>query len=160
MTAFGWRNQLAVGAVGEARVMDWLEAHDYFVLDLRRDRDEQRRDVDLRITAPNGFTWTAEVKTDTHKPQNIFVELACGGKPGYLFKTRAEVLLYAFPERDLLYWIEVPKLLHWVHQFGRTFELKIIRSRNGNQEWTAEGIAVPLAALVETGVAKECSLLG
>jgi hypothetical protein len=155
--SFGWRSQLAVGAVGEARVSDWLDAQGWLVVDLTTDKDEQRRDVDFLLYR-DGKTMTAEVKTDTHKPKNLFLELSVGGKPGYVFKTRAEVLLYAFPERDLLYWLEMPKLLHWVHRHGSTFDLKIVTSRNGTREWQAEGIAVPLAQLVKEGVAIEYAL--
>lgn len=155
---YGWKSQLAVGAVGEARVLDWLEAHGFTVEDCTKSRDHQRRDVDFLISA-KGVTKTAEVKTDTHAPRCIFVELRVDHKPGYLFKTRAEVLLYAFPERDLLYWIDVPRLLHWVYEHGPDYDLKVITSHRGSRTWTAEGIVVPLAALLDEGMAHEHSLI-
>jgi Holliday junction resolvase-like predicted endonuclease len=157
--AYGWRNQLAVGAAGEARVADWLETQGWLVADMTDDRDEQRRDVDFLLYR-DGHAYTAEVKTDTHAPKAMFVELAVDNKPGYIFKTRAEVLLYCFPEHDLVYWLEVPALLRYLYQQGSRFDVKVVTSRNGKRTWQAEGIVVPLTELVACGAAKEHRLLG
>ncbi len=156
--AYGWRNQLAVGAAGEARVVDWLEAQGYTVADVTKDKDWQRRDVDFLVVGTDGAYRTVEVKTDTHKTEAIFIETSVDEKPGYIFKTRAEVLLYYMSATGKLYWIDVPKLCRYVFTFGNLYDLKVVASRSGKREWQAEGIVVKVETLKTHGVLEEYSL--
>lgn len=129
-------------------LVNFFRKRGWRVEDVQDDKDWQRRDVDLLV---NGKS--TEVKTDTHKTGNLFLEISVGDKPGCVFQSRAEVWCYLFPLQNKLYLIELPKLQLWLFQNASSYRTKRVKSAQSGRVWYAEGIAVPLTTLEEALVA-------
>lgn len=140
---YSFSRQARVGRAGEREVIAWLQRSGYEVEDVTADPQWRGRDVDLILTG--GVT--AEIKTDTHPPEALFVELDVDGRAGYVFKTRADVLLYYFSGYRKLLWLKPADLAHWTHEHKGEFRLIEVRSRRRDSEWVAKGIVVPVADL-------------
>jgi hypothetical protein len=154
---FSFSRQKAVGAQGEVAVRAWLERAGYTVDDVSADAAERKRDVDCYIEK-DGVRLAAEIKTDSHAPDNLFVELTVDDKPGYLYKSRADILLYYFPGAHTLLWLPLASLAWWVHEHASDLKRIRIKSTRGKRSWYSEGIVVPVAGLVEAGLVVEYDL--
>lgn len=140
--SYSWSSQLAMGNKGARDVRDWLVRQGHDVESVEKDKLWRKRDVDFLVDGK-----MVEVKTDSHMPGSIFAELTVDGKPGYLFKSRADVLVYYYPKADLLYWVDMPKLVWWVSQQKPGLRVFEVRSNRQGREWLAEGVGVPAEAL-------------
>jgi hypothetical protein len=155
VTAYEWQRQLDIGAEGVRQVVSYLKAQGYHVEDVTEDPDYQEQDIDLRVRSPRQRKWrTVEVKHDTYKSGNIFLELVTSrGKPGCVFKSRAMTWAYLLPRLGILLWIDLPALQLWVCANATDYEPKKVTSKRGGAVWTITGIAVPWQELVSDGVA-------
>lgn len=154
MKTYGFDEQIAVGDTGVAFVSEYLKAHKYLVEDVTKDRDYQRQDIDLRVKGQRKQAWrTVEVKTDTYTNGNIYLELSAGRNPGCVFKSRAEIWAYWFPNLNVLLWINLPSLQLWLALHLHEYERKLVMSRRGKGRWAVEGIAVPISDLLDAEVA-------
>lgn len=146
--SYSFSGQKDVGAIGVSILVNFFRKRGWRVEDVEDDKDWRRRDVDLLV---NGKS--TEVKTDTHKTGNLFLEITSDGKPGCVFQSRAEVWCYLFPLQNKLYLIELPKLQLWLFQNAKDYRTKRVKSTQSGRVWYAEGIAVPLVTLEEALVA-------
>lgn len=152
---YSFAKQAAVGRRGEEVVIAWLRERGYEVEDVSASPLWRQRDVDVIVGAR-----MAEIKTDTHSPDNLFVELTDDDKPGYLYKSRADDLLYYFPHAGKLFWLPVASLAWWVHEHANDLRRIEVRSRRhrGGSPWVSVGIAVPVQSLREAGLILEYDL--
>lgn len=150
---FDFKEQLEAGKSGEEVViehfretMPWAS-----ITDLRVDGQAQNRDIDFHLGSVEGmpFLGFVEVKTDTHSEDNMFIELSVGSKPGWLFRSAADHLVYFFIETGALYIIPLPELRLWMHLYldfylteDRNREKRIVSSSNGRR-WITIGVTIP-----------------
>ena len=158
---YGWQAQVDVGAEGVAAVASFLRQRGYVVEDVSEDRDYQTQDIDLRIRGKRQQRWrTVEVKTDTYTSGNLFLELtSSSGKPGCVFKSRAQWWCYWLSQLGVLLVIDLPALQYWLLENGHAYERKTVMSRRGKSVWSIEGIAVPWMELCHAKVAYKQTLL-
>ena len=142
MKTFDWNRSLATGNAGARVVKEWLRRRGHTVSSVEKSTLWRKRDVDFLV---DGLF--VEVKTDTHQPGTLFAETTVDGKPGYIFKTRADVLLYYFPQADVLYWVDMPKLAWWVMQQKPGFRVIQMQSNRHGRTWLSEGVVVEAEAL-------------
>lgn len=136
----GFARQLAIGERGEDRLLGrWVGR---VVEDVRQAKPWQRRDIDFLVDGV-----TVEVKTDTTDKPNFFIETRAFGKPGAVWKSRAEVWVYHFYHRDETYWLNLPRLqmFLWDHPDG------FRRVVAGD----AHGVIIPISVLLVAGIATE-----
>lgn len=98
------------------------------------------RDIDAFVEGLG----TVEVKTDRHRDSgNFFFEVEVGGKPGCIFASRADWLLYWFPP-DEVYLIPLPELQYWLaanwRKYAEQRRERDVYSRRGQRKWRAVGI--------------------
>lgn len=146
--SFDFGTQAQVGMEGMKRIVAFLSSRGLEVVDVEKDKHWRRRDVDLIV---NGRTM--EVKTDLHTTGNLYLELTCDGKPGCVFKSRAEVWAYWFPVLDILLFIRLPELQHWLMEHASEYARSNIRSHRKQSSWKAHGIAVPIVHLLDADIA-------
>jgi hypothetical protein len=146
---YGWKAKLAEGAAGVTRLVAHLEAEGHAVEDVQADKGWRKRDVDLIV---NG-QWV-EVKTDSHAPETVFLEITCNNRPGCVFKSSADLWLYYFPSAGVAWWLVMPNLRHFLAHHAYRYPLKVIESNAGKRTWRAEGIVVPLSVLTEYGATR------
>lgn len=152
---YGWKSQLEAGQRGVEAVSRYLLAHDFHVQDVTNDRDWQHRDVDLLVRGKRKQRWKAvEVKTDSYTTGNIFLELvASSGRPGCVFKSRADVWCYWLSSLGILLLIELPALQYWLLEHASDYRRSRVNSSRGRGRWSVDGIAVPYEELLKNGVA-------
>lgn len=141
-----WLYQKHFGEAAQQRVLDWARQR-WAVEDVSQVASWQRRDTDAIISGI-----TVEIKADSHEPINLFLETDGPGGYGWLFKSRAQRLLYFFPKAGVLYSIPFAYLLLWASTHLRQYPKRVIASRHGRNEWTTTGYIVPIADLVAAGV--------
>lgn len=151
--AFDFDEQVAQGKRGEDAILRYLKGKYTHVLDYRRSRAWQKRDIDFFVDQ-----WWVELKTDEHKPVNLFAELTVDGRAGYVYKSRADYLLTWFRRYHVAYWTPMMGLGWWVGEHGPALERKVITSKRGGRVWRAEGVLIPISALAAIGWAKEVRL--
>lgn len=145
--SFSFSRQLAVGDVGVDLLVAHLQAHGHVIEDLTKGKAAQDRDIDLVVDGV-----AVEVKSDTHRMTNLFLELTCGNKPGCVFKSRADYWAYVFPREKTYYWIALPELQWWVATHMGDYQPVVIRSHRNKSLWKATGIAVPIRDLEASGI--------
>jgi hypothetical protein len=143
---FDWHRSLATGNAGAKEVKRWLVQRGHVVQSVEKAKPWQVRDVDFIVDGQ-----FVEVKTDTHQPGALFAEVTVDGKPGYVFKSRADVLLYYFPASDVLYWVNMAWLTWLVHQEKPGLKVFQVQSGRNGRTWLCEGVVIPLAALEAVG---------
>lgn len=157
---YRWAPQLALGAKGLRLVSALLRVRGFFVRDVSDIPDEQARDVDLYVQPPESSRWmTVEVKTDTYTSGNLFLELSSSsGKPGCVYKSRAQWWAYWLKGLEVLLLIDLPALQLWLLDHQAEYERKRVHSIRGRSGWSVEGLLVPYEELVAAGVAKRIHL--
>lgn len=145
--SYGFDSMARVGNIGVALLTKHFRAEGTEVVDVTADTRWRERDVDLIVGGA-----MVEVKTDTHKPKNIFIELTCAGRPGCVFMSRADYWAVVFPDSGTFHWIALPELQHWIcHNVGN-YTPVVIRSHRKKAQWEAVGICVPVTDLKTAGV--------
>jgi|SRR5579859_232616 len=145
--SFSFDKQLKVGDEGVSLLISHLTKVGHTVEDLTKGPNAQDRDIDLLV---DGIT--VEVKSDSHKATNVFLELTCGNRPGCLFKSRADYWAIVFPKERIYYWVALPELQWWVSTHMANYKHLVIRSHRNKRLWKATGIAVPISDLFEAGL--------
>lgn len=136
------RRQLGVGTQGAARVKMLLARRFGTLVDYEGNREKQRAGIDIYIK-PWGFI---EIKTDTHKNTNVFLEYECGGKDSGVMTSQAQWWAYYFPELQLIYMLPVEALRRYLRRNWKWFLAKYnkeVSSYAGKRRWTAHGFALP-----------------
>ena len=137
-----------------------LQVRGWSVEDVSADGDYQAQDVDLVVQPPESSRHlTVEVKTDTYTTGNIFLELSSSsGKPGCVFKSRAQVWLYWLRELGVLLHIDLPALQLWLLEHHEDYQRRRVHSKRGTSGWSVEGLLVPYQDLLAAGVARKTHL--
>lgn len=132
--------QLAIGKRGEDRLLGrWLHR---VVEDVRREKHWQARDIDAILDGV-----FVEIKTDTTDSPNFFIETRAFGKPGSVWKSRAEVWCYHFYHRDETYWLNLPRLQMFLWDHPEGFR-KVVAG-------DAHGVLIPISVLLIEGIATQ-----
>jgi hypothetical protein len=157
---YAWESQLDVGAHGVAVVSDYLRREGFHVRDVQDDKDWQARDVDLLVRGRRKHRWKAtEVKADRYETGNIYLELvSSAGRPGCVFKSRADVWCYWLSSLGVLLLIDLPALQLWLLDHASEYRRTQVNSIRGKAHWSVQGIAVPYRTLVAAKVAAEVRL--
>ncbi|MBQ3010192.1 MAG: hypothetical protein IJA20_09775 [Methanocorpusculum sp.] len=147
-----FRDSMEIGQAGEQLVRDSFLARGYSVEDLTGDENWQAMDVDFLLTAPDGTTHLADVKTDTESwdTKNILLEvrmhrLRTGqATEGWYTDSAMDLLLYLCAGTGWLYEIDFDCLRRLVNAgLGR-----FTRFKNPiDPDCIGEGILVPIDAL-------------
>lgn len=121
------------------------------IIDYNDDRVMQSRGIDLDVS---GLGWV-EVKTDFHKPENIFIELESNGRPGTVDKSSSQYFAYIFPRSRVMFLIPTAELRWWLRMYGMQLASiepnihKVVESHRGSSSWYAEGLAMPIEYIQE-----------
>ncbi len=158
MTTFDFREQLSQGHGGEARIIEYFKSVDTnkYVVDVTDDEMMQKRGVDFIHLSHEDFRWIKyyEIKTDTHKARNFFLELGVDGKPGWVDTCCADILVYYFPEEGVAFCIPMPSLRQWCrnelayYKKDNPSSVKHVESGNGGRTWYTVGVTVPVGKLL------------
>lgn len=149
--SYSMQGQLSVGAMGVQIAKTVLRSRYPEIEDLQNNKAEQKRGIDLYV---QGLGYL-EVKTDSHSPRNLFLELEVSGKPGAVDRSAADYFCVLFYRWRVVYLIPRPELQKWMREnYAWILEehpgwVKIIRSRAGRSRWSAKGIALPRRVLME-----------
>ncbi len=149
---FGLTEQLNVGALGVEIAKSVLHKRFGEIKDLQGDMAEQKRGVDLWV---EGLGYI-EVKTDSHSPERVFLELDVGGKPGAVDRSTSDYFCVLFYRYHLMVIIPRPELQQWLREHYEEIVrdhagwIKTIHSRAGKSTWSARGMAVPRAVLARS----------
>jgi hypothetical protein len=157
---YSWDSQIAIGERGVQAVMSYLRQHGYHVDDVTNDKDWQARDIDLLVRGKRKKRWrSVEVKVDSYVSGNVYLELVSSyGRPGCVFKSRADVWCYWLSSLGILLLIDLPALQLWLLDHSRDYKRSQVTSIKGNARWSVQGIAVPYETLVAARVAVEVRL--
>ena len=148
---FSFRGQLDVGAMGVTLAKTVLRSRFPNITDLQADMEQQKRGVDLYV---EGLGYL-EVKTDSHRPRNFFLELSVSGKPGAVDRSTADWFCILFFKHKVLYLIPRSNLQMWLREnYAWILQehpewIKRTRSREGKSIWLAEGVIIPRELLIE-----------
>lgn len=121
-------------------------------MDLTKLPDAQRRGVDYLLDEEY-----VDIKSDTHRAENVFLELECKDQPGCFFKSRADAWLYYFPKEQKLYRLDLPKLQHHLTRNLAKYRERAVTSVSGPSTWYAVGVLVPIAVLLDLSIAEDIS---
>ena len=158
MTTFDFKEQLSAGAQGERDIIEFFKDRDFdkFIVDVTDDSMMQDRGIDFIYMSRGDFGWYRyyEIKTDTHEARNFFIELEVDGKPGWLYSSCADAVIYYFVEEGVAFIIPMPALRMWcgneltnyVDQDPRN--AKEIVSGRGRNRWVTLGVTVPVGRLL------------
>jgi len=142
---FGMRAQLAVGEMGVELAKRVLRIKYPVIRDLQNDKKQQNRGVDLHV---EGLGYL-EVKTDSHNPIRFFLELEVSGKPGTIYKSKADWFCFFFFNYQKMYLLPRVDLQHWMKRNVPDIKqehpdwVKTIRSHASLTTWSAKGLVVP-----------------
>lgn len=120
----------------------------------------QQTTGDAIFQCPKGRAWSVEIKTEEKHTGNLFLESwsnrnldtsdaysMFGSNPGWLFKLRADLLMYYFLDTDKLYVMDFLRLKRWAFgewRIARFPERQQGRREQLNDSW---GWCVPVDAL-------------
>lgn len=135
-------------------VVDWLKAQGFrIVQDVRGDPDYQASDIDL-IVEDTGIMWTAEVKVRTSLYGDLALEtLSCRekGTPGYLYASKANLLVYVFyvggrlhPNSSIL---ALSQLRAWFERNKHRYRSRLAPNPPGNPLYHSVFFPVPFRDL-------------
>jgi hypothetical protein len=150
MNIFKFGKQNDIGRFGEVKMKRWFRKRNpsWVIKDVSTDPYYRTLDIDWLVTQKNG-TIAVEVKTDTTKSNNIFYETWGDieeGRLGCMDATYADLIIYFYPNLNLVYILETRRFRYWVNkniktkqEYKRTLKNKL---KNG-REYTTEGYIVP-----------------
>lgn len=156
---FDWDETIKRGELGEQLLIQHLRAQGHAVEDVSADWVWRKRDIDLLVDGQ-----MVEVKTDSHDPKNLFLELTISGKPGCVFISRAQAWVVVYPKAAVAYWVELPYLQWWLLSHQGDYRPIVVKSHRSYADrtvnWQVVGIAVPVADLIRDGVPVRTLALG
>ena len=143
MKTYDFSEQLKIGAQGVEAVKTYLESKGVKVLDYQGDMKMQRRGIDLHA---EGYG-VLEVKTDTHRPTRVWLEVDVGGQPGCIFRSRADYLVTCWLKHKVAAVYKLPELqlwlmLNWQGLFIAGAVRAVFSSHKG-KKWFSTGVPVP-----------------
>jgi hypothetical protein len=148
MRTFEWDETSALGLQGVELVKTVLGERYPLVSDLAEDMQLQAQGVDLQLEKL-GYV---EVKTDTHEPKTLFIEVGPpGGTPGAIDKCISTTIIYVFPLSRTLFIIPRPQLTKWLRDNWGWLSPRNIRTvwtSRGGQRWSVVGVIVPVDKLL------------
>jgi hypothetical protein len=98
---------LKYGEIGEKIISSYLIDKGYNILNFNKDKD-----YDIKVEK-NGIIKTLEIKTDRYeffknkKTNNMFIETECNGKKSGVKATKADYLIYFYPDYEVAYLISI-----------------------------------------------------
>ena len=116
------------------------------VVDVRKDREFQEKDIDFLVEDINRQFTSIEVKTDfkAHETGNLVYELSTSNNVGCFDKTQAKYIVYFIPKAKEAHVISVKALRDYVYNKAHPEEKKM-----GDN---ATGFLLPIAELKKHGV--------
>jgi hypothetical protein len=144
---YPFKNQLEVGKVGEEFFLKLVRTRlqdEASICDVRNNVSFQGQDIDFLVAND-----TFEVKTDTTKTGNFFLEHEQNGKPGALWKSRAQWWFYYFSTLNRAFLIKLPDLQKYVWAMCRPQDLR------GVAGGKAGGFVVPIDRLTQESFVRE-----
>lgn len=109
---FQFADQLAIGQQYETIIDAYIgDALGYEIEPVSMEL--QRLGIDRIWTGPDGSRFTVEYKTDLHTNGKAFLETVENdqrGTPGWIYKATANLLVYFFPNMDVLYILDLMDL--------------------------------------------------
>lgn len=148
---FGMQEMLKLGEEGVEIVKRVLGVKYPNIIDLQDDHEMQKRGIDLYI----GGLGYVEVKSDSHRTDNLFLELDVGGKPGAIDRSCSDVFCILFFKHATLYLIPRAELQQWLREWyvwnldNEPGRLKVVHSSAGPASWQARGLVIPTCVLEE-----------
>jgi hypothetical protein len=146
MKRFDFHSQLKRGKIGEKTLISLLkdEYIEYTIKDVSNVDEYKDKDIDIVMTNKNsGEEITVEIKSDEtiYKSWNIFGEFcSCKrlGTPGWLLKTEADFICYAFINRGCYFMIPREVLLDMI----KIYDFKIGEAYD--QRKVSQGYLIPV----------------
>ncbi len=113
--------------------------------------DEKKLGIDRIFTKPNGQTLRVEYKADrlALKTGNIFIELEVNGKPGWTRKTVADVIIYAFADKENILQSAIILTQELIQTLLPTWE-QLPKKNIINNGFTGIGVLVKIESLAST----------
>lgn len=140
-TTTNFRKENAKGNVGEQVFMDLMA--DYPVVDVRLDREYQRKDIDFLI-----YDKSYEVKScgrisDTgNMALELYIDRRGERIPGYFNVTEADVLIYVDVKSQIVYRVDMEELRELVD--SKPFNIKKYSTNDGGTYKTMTLLVVPI----------------
>ncbi len=143
-------SSLAMGQMGEILARSILRAKfpDSHFEDYREDTSWQQRGVDFYV---EGLGYI-EVKTDSHRPDNIFIELSSKDGPGAIDRSSADWICVLYFKYNVLYLIPRSWLQFWIRENLMDIDesnKRRLTSTIQDKRWTSDGVFVELSRIVD-----------
>ena len=164
--------RLSTERAGRRLVMPYIEKlaehQQYLVLPSIGEADQNKdtcrelqRFGDIFVQLKNGQMETIELKTErANKHGNLFIVVWADkpsgtnpGRSGWLYTSKADVLLYTFLDPKEIYRAEFPKLKRWFEDHESEFEEKV--NWKNSQKNVIVGKVVPIKRLLMEGLLKQ-----
>lgn len=147
---YNMASSLAMGQMGEILARSILRAKfpDSKFEDYREDMDWQQRGVDFYV---EGLGYI-EVKTDSHKPENMFIELSNKDGPGAIDRSSADWICVLYFKHNVMYLIPRSWLQFWMRENLASIDnanKRRLTSTVNNKRWTSDGMFVKLSRLTD-----------
>lgn len=147
--AYGFRQQLEIGRLGEER-LDKLFSKSYTIK--KATLKEEKEGYDRFFTSASGQKRTFEYKTDmqTAKTKNVFLETVsvkneAGTKPGWLLTSKADVFVYYAYGTGKAYWFDIKRVRDDLETLQANYRTVTVP----NKGYTSAGILISLADFVD-----------
>lgn len=151
MKIYDFRAQLAHGESGENLFKTYFEKQGYSIIPATR--QEQFKGIDFHLVNAEGMPVTVEVKTDSYKSGNVFVELVSNSETktqGWAYKTAAEWLVYYLKAYGYALVIRPSSLRSKLPQWIEEFPSKEVP----NPSYKTIGILVPIVEFQTISIQK------
>jgi hypothetical protein len=160
-----FENSAVLGRKGEAIVAKTLSRNGINFFSAVDEKVMQGQDIDFVLV---GHKWgSVEVKADRYR-DNFFIETISNvleEVPGWLEKTRADVIAYCFVELGITYWLPVPELRQvmsangesWLRYRKEVSNRDSFRQNSPTEIRHTIGYAIPREVLVEALKAIGCA---
>ena len=110
---------MSFGELGERKVSALLKTAENVaeVIDLRKDREAQRKDIDYEVIYKNGTHRLIEVKTDkwAHRTGNIPFEMYSHNNPGCFARTQSDYIFFLVAMTGTIYVIDSKKFQNYAN---------------------------------------------
>jgi hypothetical protein len=138
---YNFEEQLELGKRGE-EVLDTIFREDYFI---QTGDSLQRLGIDRIFIREDSMTYTVEYKTDfiAHRTGNAYVEIWTdrdNRKPGWLLKSKAQILIYYIPGSNRVVMLDMSVLKRKILKRRKLYKTVTCK----NETFTGEGLLVPL----------------
>jgi hypothetical protein len=153
MNTYNFGKMAKIGKWAVDRLTDHYDALGYTVINVEDDDFYRSLDIDLVVQGELVSKDYVEVKGDTYKSGNIYIETVANvnkNSPGCLKYTGADYIAYYMVALGFCLMIPVPELKHWIEQNESKYEQKRVQSKFDNgYKFGSRGIAVPIKTILE-----------